>query len=92
MRRAAESGIAGITDIGRGVAELAQKLFGERVEPACGYCRFGRPTADGRMILCEKAGVVAPYYRCKKYHYAPLKRVPARQAVLPTYSKSDFEL
>lgn len=71
---------------------MAWKLFGNRIEPACGYCRYGRDSADGQMILCEKQGVVAPYHHCRKYRYAPLRRVPPRQAVLPSYDSGDFTL
>ena len=44
------------------------------------------------MILCEKCGVVAPYYSCKKFRYDPLLRVPKRRRPLPEYSESDFTL
>lgn len=71
---------------------MAAKLFGNRIEPACAYCRFGSISANGRMILCEKAGVVAPYYSCKKYRYDPLRRVPAPLAQLPEYDSAEFEL
>lgn len=71
---------------------MADKLFGNRVDPACAYCRYGRDTADGRMVLCEKAGVMRPHYSCRRYSYAPLKRVPSPQPVLPEYGKADFEL
>lgn len=69
-----------------------KELFGNRIEPACGYCRFGKPTNDGGHILCPKAGVVAPYYHCRHYRYDPLRRVPARQVELPKYDPSDFEI
>ena len=67
-------------------------FFGRRVEPACEYCELGRPTRDGQMILCPKNGVVAPCYSCRRFVYAPLKRRPARQQILPQYSKEDFKL
>lgn len=44
------------------------------------------------MILCEKKGVVSPFYKCKAFCYSPLKRVPKKPNSLPTYDKSDFEL
>lgn len=72
---------------------MADQLFGNRIEPACGYCRFGRLMGDGKMILCEHAGVVPLYYSCKKYRYSPLRRVPAKKAPeLPQFDPSDFEL
>lgn len=68
------------------------KLFGNRIEPSCCYCKLGKKTSDGQMVLCMKAGVVAPYYSCKKFQYAPLKRIPRRNQVLPQYQKEDFLL
>lgn len=67
-------------------------LFGNHIDPACGYCEHGSPTRDGGRILCPKMGVVAPHFHCKKYIYAPLKRVPTRQRELQKFDKSDFEL
>ena len=69
-----------------------KKLFGAHIEPACEYCQNGTPTADARMILCERYGVVAPYSSCKKYQYDPLRRVPKASAPLPEYRAEDFEL
>ena len=70
-----------------------KKLFGNHIEPACRHCRLGKDTSDGQKVLCEKAGVVAPSYYCKRYIYAPLKRIPTRQmAQLPQFDHSDFEL
>lgn len=69
-----------------------KELFGNNIDPACGYCRFGKPTNDGGRILCPNAGVTAPHYSCKKFRYDPLKRVPTRQQELPRYDKSEFEL
>lgn len=71
---------------------MAKELFGNRIEPACAYCRHGRPMVNQQGILCEKKGVMAPYDSCRKYRYAPLKRVPPRQIALPTYDRSEFEL
>lgn len=68
------------------------KLFGSNVDPSCCYCKFGKKSGDKQMILCKKNGVVAPYYSCRKFHYAPLKRVPRRNILLPKYTKEDFML
>lgn len=69
-----------------------KKLFGSTVPPACTYCAFSRPASDKRMLLCRKCGVVSPYYKCKKYEYDPLKRVPRRPPALPTFTADDFKL
>jgi len=37
-------------------------------------------------------GVVEPEFRCKKYQYDPLKRVPMRTPPLPEFEKDDFDL
>ena len=65
---------------------------GTTIAPACEYCQFGQRAADPRMILCEKSGVVAPGYHCRKYVYDPLARVPKRQPKLPGFSPEDFSL
>lgn len=69
---------------------MARKLFGDRIEPACAWCGRGRPTRDGGSILCEKAGVCAPYSHCRHYRYDPLRRVPTPPQVLPKYEDRDF--
>ncbi|MDF2567562.1 MAG: hypothetical protein K0R90_1018 [Oscillospiraceae bacterium] len=71
---------------------MAKKLFGNHIEPACEYCEHGKKTRDGQMVLCERKGVVAPYFCCRKFLYAPLKRVPKTTPALPKYDKEQFEL
>ena len=68
------------------------KLFGAHIEPACEYCRHGTGIRDNQMILCEKQGVVAPYYSCRKFVYDPLKRVPRSTPKLQQFDESDFTL
>lgn len=67
-------------------------LFGNNIEPACAHCRHGRPSPDQVMILCHKYGPVAPYYKCKKFEYDPLKRIPKRRPPIPAHNPEDFEL
>lgn len=66
------------------------KLFGKNIEPACEYCEYGRKTSNGQMVLCVKNGVVSPFYRCRKFIYAPLLRQPKKAAPLPIFEKKDF--
>ncbi len=68
------------------------KLFGTRIEPACQYCEYGKFSRDMQMVHCTKRGTVAPYFSCRSYRYAPLRRIPKREAPLPQYSHKDFEL
>lgn len=67
-------------------------MFGKTIEPACAYCEHGRSATDPRMILCSKKGVVSPYFKCRKYIYDPLRRVPRRQPKLPSFSAEEFSL
>ena len=68
------------------------KLFGNKIDPCCGYCEHSTPLHDDQMVFCQKKGIVAPFFSCRHYQYAPLKRVPRRNQVLPKYQKEDFEL
>ena len=71
---------------------LKAPIYGATISPACEYCSFGRQASDPRMILCEKCGVVSPFYHCRKFQYDPLLRVPRRQPKLPSFSPEDFSL
>ena len=71
---------------------MKHKFFGSKIEPACEYCEFGKKTSDGQTVLCKRNGVVAPFYSCKKFVYAPLKRVPGKVPVMQKFEKSDFSL
>lgn len=75
-----------------GIFKTQKKLFGSNIEPACTYCRFGNVSSDEAMYLCEKKGVVSPYFSCNKFEYMPTKRIPKRRPNLPQYSKDDFSL
>jgi hypothetical protein len=71
---------------------MAKKLFGKNIEPACEYCAFGKITSDRKMVACEKCGIVAPFYSCRKYYYDPLKRVPKKANKLSSYGEDEFKL
>ena len=68
-----------------------KKLYGSKIAPACSYCKYGTPAADGRMIYCRRRGVVSHYYSCRQFEYDPLMRVPRRQE-LPQFDPNDFSL
>lgn len=71
---------------------LKSGLFGRNIDPSCSYCENGSLSSDGSMILCSKKGIVSPYYSCRKFCYAPLKRIPKRPRPLPKYSEDEFSL
>ncbi len=76
----------------RGQIVFHKPMYGATIAPACEYCAWGRRASDPRMILCEKCGIVSPYYKCKKFRYDPLRRVPKRPPKLPAFSPEDFSL
>ncbi len=67
-------------------------LFSKDIAPACEYCEHGSPSGDGTMIECAKHGLVSPYFRCKKFTYSPVRRVPRTPQRLPKMSPEDFSL
>ena len=71
---------------------MGKKLFGNNIEPSCQTCSLGRPAPDEIMILCRRFGPVAPSYRCLRYKYDPLRRIPKKQPKLPEYSPEDFQI
>jgi len=48
----------------------------------CEYCRYASTVAVTEDILCEKKGIVAPDYSCRKFIYDPLKRTPRKPPAL----------
>ncbi|MBC5787180.1 MULTISPECIES: hypothetical protein [Clostridiaceae] len=71
---------------------MFEKFFRGNIPPACEYCEYGKPTADHQMILCGRNGVVSPFFKCRKFKYDPLKRVPKVLPPLDGYSEKDFSL
>ena len=69
-----------------------RRLFGANVEPVCGYYKNGTATKNGDKIMCLRKGMVDPGFKCRRFKYDPLKRVPTNQAELPEFTESDFEL
>ncbi len=71
-----------------------KKLFGNRNDPRCETCSFGKPTVDGTSVLCRRGGVVPSFHHCRHYQYDPLKRVPYRQKqpAAAEFTAADFAL
>lgn len=66
--------------------------FGKDITPSCQYCENGKMTKDGLMVLCSRIGIVYKEYSCKKFRYAPLKRIPKRPIFLTPPDESEFRL
>ncbi|WRS27583.1 hypothetical protein U6B65_00210 [Oscillospiraceae bacterium MB08-C2-2] len=71
---------------------MAQKLFGNRIDPACRYCSMGFWSNDSKMILCTRKGIVAPDFHCRRFDYDPLRRIPRRLPALPEFDPAEFAL
>jgi hypothetical protein len=67
-------------------------LFSNDITPACEYCEYGAASSDGTMVECVKKGTVSPYFRCNKFRYSPIRRIPRRSPKLPKMKPEDFSL
>lgn len=67
-------------------------LFRVDMDPACGICENSSPSDEGGLHCQKCRRSVTDYEHCKKFLYAPLKRVPRSTPPLPQYSKEDFML
>ena len=68
------------------------ELFGKHIDPACCYCEYSTPTPNPAQLNCRFKGKVEPAESCRRFEYDPLRRVPTRQILLPSYSDEDFSL
>ena len=66
-------------------------LFRKKMEPRCAYCEKGSNLENG-MVACIHKGVVEDTFHCRRFRYDPLRRVPTRQVVLPSYGLEEFKL
>ncbi|MGN1073529.1 MAG: hypothetical protein ACI4QB_00935, partial [Eubacteriales bacterium] len=57
-------------------------LYRTNMPPRCATC--ARATRLGEHdMLCRRYGVVYDEYKCKRYVYDPLKRIPPRTPPIP---------
>lgn len=68
-------------------------LFRKKIARSCTYCEYGAAMEDDQ-ILCTKRGVVSADHSCRKFRYAPCKRIPPKMKALDTekYKDADFSL
>ncbi len=57
----------------------------------CALCEFGRVSADGKSVFCEKKGVMEPDDKCGRFRYDPLKREP-KLPQKQSFSADEFDL
>ena len=73
---------------------MRRKLYGNNIQPCCEYCQSARRATDGRVMLCSRRGIVPMYHKCRKFRYAPCKRIPPKPKApdFSDYTKEDFSL
>ena len=58
----------------------------------CRFCEKATLLDGGNQALCKHRGIVSPEYKCRKFSYDPLKRVPKAMPHIPQYEKEDLLL
>lgn len=68
-------------------------LFRKDIEPRCGYCVHSRP-AHSDTVICRKKGICLTTDKCRRFRYAPLKRVPPQHQNMDftKYDQKDYSL
>ena len=68
-------------------------LFRKKIQKSCSYCTHG-VMIDDNQILCPKKGVVSPEQKCRKFEYAPCKRIPLKPKTpnFEKYTEDHFSL
>ena len=73
--------------------EVISMLFRKKIERSCTYCLYSTKL-DEETILCSKKGIRSAELPCRKFKYAPCKRVPVKEKALDfsKYETEDFSL
>lgn len=71
---------------------MSKKLCDDQIPRMCQFCENATAISDDENILCSKHGIVNKAFRCKKYAYDPLKRVPKPLPPMPKLSEEDLLL
>ena len=68
-------------------------LFRKRITRSCQYCTFSAGL-DEENLLWTKGGRVPADSKCRKFRYAPCKRIPPKPKALDfkKYDEEDFSL
>lgn len=74
-------------------SEVDTMLFRKKIPCSCCYCANGTQIDDDRF-LCTKCGVVNEKEKCRRFKYAPCKRIPSKPKALDfsKYDEHDFSL
>lgn len=68
-------------------------LFRKKIERSCSYCAHSAKL-DEDHVLCTKKGTMPTDGQCRKFRYAPCKRIPVKAKALDfsKYDQEDFSL
>ncbi len=68
-------------------------LFRKKIDPRCAYCQHGKDAEEG-FVICKKKGIRRDTDKCRKFKYAPLRRVPPRPVSVDftKYDDRDYSL
>ena len=68
-------------------------LFRKRIPRSCTYCEYGTSISEDQ-VLCVKKGLKNKDKACRKFSYAPCKRIPVKAKTMDftIYNKEDFSL
>lgn len=58
----------------------------------CCFCENASLINDEENVLCCKKGIVNREYKCRKFRYDPLKRVPKPLPEIPKLTEEDLVL
>lgn len=67
-----------------------KKIDRPELPKACLYCENATIITDDENVLCSRYGIVNKEFRCKKFAYDPLKRVPRPIPPMPKLSEDDL--
>lgn len=65
---------------------MSRKKFDEEIHETpkvCAFCEFSCNLCAEDKMLCKKRGIVNSSYKCRKFRYDPLKRVPNSPQIIP---------
>lgn len=60
-------------------------------EKLCVYCECAIKINGDDCVLCTKRGIVPATYKCGKYSYDPLKRIPPKPTVIEPLEYVDID-
>ena len=67
-------------------------MYNKHIETDCVYCKHGYTLKNGNDVACDKTGMITRRFKCRKFIYDPLKRVPSMPLVKGSYDAQDFKL